>query len=189
MPRVFPGVADMVAEFHAVKGLEEPFGGGRQSNIDRAKMHNSENIELMDALAEDNREHIAQELADVVYVAYGTAHSKGIPLDAVIAAVHQANMRKRFPDGSFRLNDDGKVTKPPGWQGPNVAAALERDPRALGDRGHRHTCVRPAAHLHDDDRDHGTCRNERHWLPALIAEGDVHSAAAGWAPPLPDPLG
>jgi len=44
---------------------------------------------------------IAQELADLVYVAYGTAlaYAYGIDLDAVIEEVHRANMSKLGDDG------------------------------------------------------------------------------------------
>lgn len=48
----------------------------------------------------------------------------GIALDAVIAEVHVANMRKLGADGKPILRADGKVTKPEGWVGPDVARVL-----------------------------------------------------------------
>jgi hypothetical protein len=69
---------------------------------------------------------IAQELADVVYVAYGTALTYGIPLDAVLAEVHRANMSKLDADGKPLLRDDGKVLKSELYRAPDVAAVLAR---------------------------------------------------------------
>lgn len=115
--------ARMVAEFHQAFG--EPFGynGGRGNEL-RVRLHIEENKELIDELLAGNRVGIAQELADVVYVAYGTAHSLGIPLDAVLAEVHAANMRKLDHEGKPVLRDDGKVVKPKGWLPPDVASVL-----------------------------------------------------------------
>lgn len=114
----------MLAEFHEAFG--QTFGGGGSDiNALRIKLHNEENRELVDELELDNRVGIAQELADVVYVAYGTAHTLGIPLDAVIAEVHRANMSKRGSDGRFVLNEIGKVIKSPNFMPPDVASVLE----------------------------------------------------------------
>ena len=60
---------------------------------------------------------IAQELADVVYVAYGTALTYGIDLDSVIGAVHEANMTKE-------RGTTGKAVKGPGFVPADVAAIL-----------------------------------------------------------------
>jgi NTP pyrophosphatase (non-canonical NTP hydrolase) len=52
--------------------------------------------------------HLVHELADTVFVAYGTAELLGIDLDAVLLAVAEANAQKRRnPD------PDGKAIKPP----------------------------------------------------------------------------
>jgi predicted HAD superfamily Cof-like phosphohydrolase len=66
---------------------------------------------------------IAQELADVVYVAYGTALAYGIDLDAVLAEVHRANMSKLGLDGQPIIRD-GKVAKGPQFQSADIAAVL-----------------------------------------------------------------
>ena len=42
---------------------------------------------------------VADALADIVYVAYGTAHVYGIDLDAVLDEVHASNMTKLGADG------------------------------------------------------------------------------------------
>jgi predicted HAD superfamily Cof-like phosphohydrolase len=68
--------------------------------------------------------HFAQELADLVYVAYGTALTHGIDLDAVLAEVHRANMSKLGPEGTPVRRADGKVMKGPHYRAPDIAAVL-----------------------------------------------------------------
>jgi hypothetical protein len=41
-------------------------------------------------------------------------------VDKVFNLVHEANMNKKFPDGTFHKNDEGKIIKPPNWVEPNV---------------------------------------------------------------------
>lgn len=62
---------------------------------------------------------VADGLADLIYVLYGTAHTYGIPIDDVLAEVHRSNMTKsRNPAG-------GKFLKGPGFSPANVAGVLE----------------------------------------------------------------
>ncbi len=56
------------------------------------------------------QEEIAQELADLVYVAYGTALAYGVDLDAVIEEVHRANMSKARRRRTTIVRD-GKAVK------------------------------------------------------------------------------
>jgi predicted HAD superfamily Cof-like phosphohydrolase len=67
---------------------------------------------------------VADALADMVYVIYGTACEYGIPLDDVIAEVHRSNMSKLGADGKPVLREDGKVLKGPAYSPPDVAAVL-----------------------------------------------------------------
>ena len=64
---------------------------------------------------------LAHELADLLYVVYGTYATLGIDADAVYAEVHDANMRKL--GGPRRA--DGKLLKPAGWQPADVAGVIE----------------------------------------------------------------
>ena len=114
-------VAGVVAVFH--RAIGQQFGDGVSGTPSRKKMHVQEHQELVEALDSGVLADIAQELADVVYVAYGTAYSLGIPLDLVITEVHRANMRKIGPNGP--ILKDGKVQKPPGWQPPDVAGVMQ----------------------------------------------------------------
>ncbi|MFG2139493.1 MazG nucleotide pyrophosphohydrolase domain-containing protein [Streptomyces sp. NPDC048650] len=71
-------------------------------------------------------DRLAHELADLVYVAYGTALTHGIDLDEVIAEVHRANLSKRGPDGRVARRADGKVLKGGNYRAPDVSAVLRR---------------------------------------------------------------
>ena len=63
---------------------------------------------------------LAHELADLLYVVYGTFATLGVNADAVYAEVHRANMDKL---GGPR-REDGKLLKPPGWQPADVNGVL-----------------------------------------------------------------
>lgn len=65
---------------------------------------------------------MADALADLIYVAIGTAITYGIDLRPVWEEVHRTNMAKT---GGGRRRD-GKVLKPEGWQPPDISAALAK---------------------------------------------------------------
>jgi predicted HAD superfamily Cof-like phosphohydrolase len=64
--------------------------------------------------------HLMRELADLLYVTYGTFVDCGVDADAVFAEVHRANMHK----ASGPRRADGKVLKPADWQPPDVAGVV-----------------------------------------------------------------
>lgn len=66
-----------------------------------------------------NKKQIAKELADVLYVVYGTADAFGIDIDRVFAEVHRSNMSK-LVDGKPLKREDGKVLKGPNYTPPNL---------------------------------------------------------------------
>lgn len=124
----------MLAVFH--EALGQPFGCPDLGSAElRRRLHDEEHTELLDALDSGDRVAIAHELADVVYVAYGTAHTLGIPLDDVIAEVHRANMSKFDADRRPVLREDGKVLKSDRFRPADVAGILGRNPVAP-ERGH-----------------------------------------------------
>jgi predicted HAD superfamily Cof-like phosphohydrolase len=128
-------VAEMVEEFHRTFGAyiaDKPALAPvavKRSRVALLAEECGEAIEAMETAAITHDPSwlpsIARELADVVYIAYGAALNYGIPLDAVIAEVHRANMRKLDANGRPIVNAAGKVLKPEGWQPPNIAAAME----------------------------------------------------------------
>ena len=63
---------------------------------------------------------LAHELADLLYVVYGTYAAMGIDADLVYAEVHEANMRKL--GGPRRA--DGKLLKPINWRPADVAGII-----------------------------------------------------------------
>lgn len=124
-------MSDHVREFH------ETFDVPSEDDVvhKRLVFHEEEAEELTDALKrlawrEPQRaprpflEAVAHELADCVYVAYGTADLLGLNLDVALAEVHRANMSKRGPDGKVMRRDDGKILKGPGYVEPDMSGTL-----------------------------------------------------------------
>jgi predicted HAD superfamily Cof-like phosphohydrolase len=67
---------------------------------------------------------VADALADIVYVAYGTALTYGIDLDAVLHEVHRSNMSKLGSDGKPLIREDGKVLKSEQYFPPDIESVL-----------------------------------------------------------------
>lgn len=113
-----------VREFHARFGVamaDRPRLQAPEVHALRTRLLREEVEEVAAALEGGDLPAIAAELADLLYVAYGTAVSLGIDIRPVFRAVHEANMAK--VGGGKRA--DGKVLKPPGWRPPDVAALIE----------------------------------------------------------------
>jgi predicted HAD superfamily Cof-like phosphohydrolase len=89
----------------------------------RMRLLNEEFREYVMAEEDNDLVEIADALADLIYIACGTAVSYGIPLDRVFAEVHGSNMAK-LVDGKPLYREDGKVMKPESWTPPNIAAIL-----------------------------------------------------------------
>ena len=68
---------------------------------------------------------VADALADIVYVALGTAYKMGLPFDEIWNAVQAANMRKER--GMTARGNKVDARKPDGWVGPEaeIARAIE----------------------------------------------------------------
>lgn len=92
----------------------------------RQRLLEEEVRELAEAVQTGRLDAIAQELADVVYVAYGTALAYGIDLDQVLAEIHRANLTKLDHDGHPLRRDDGKILRSHRYQPPDVAEVLRR---------------------------------------------------------------
>jgi predicted HAD superfamily Cof-like phosphohydrolase len=76
--------------------------------------------ELKHAMAHDDLPAIAKELADLLYVVYGTAVSYGIDMGPVFQEVHRSNMSKI---GGYK-REDGKWVKPPSYSPAAIAPIL-----------------------------------------------------------------
>lgn len=121
--------ADLVREFHRAFGLDArptPTRVPPELAAHRGELLAEEAAEVAEVSVGGPLDRLAHELADVVYVAYGTALVHGIDLDEVIAEIHRANMTKLGPDGRVARRADGKVLKGEHYVAPDVSAVLRR---------------------------------------------------------------
>ncbi|MFF3334329.1 MazG nucleotide pyrophosphohydrolase domain-containing protein [Streptomyces sp. NPDC002888] len=121
--------ADLVRAFHLAFGLDArstPTEVSPALAAHRAMLLAEEAAEVAEVSVDGPLDRLAHELADVVYVAYGTALVHGIDLDAVIAEIHRSNMTKVGPDGRTARRADGKVLKGEHYKAPDVSAVLRR---------------------------------------------------------------
>jgi len=91
----------------------------------RIKLLREEFREYLDGESFNDIIEVADALADIIYIACGTAVSYGIPLDDVFAEVHRSNMAK-LVDGKVIRREDGKVQKPEGWTPPDIKSILDK---------------------------------------------------------------
>ena len=102
----------MVQEFHKqfeIHVSPTPSIPDEPTQILRKRLIQEEFDELQEAMHEKDLPSIAKELADLLYVVYGTAVSLGIDMEPVFQEVHRSNMSK--VGGHKR--EDGKWVKPP----------------------------------------------------------------------------
>ena len=117
-----------VKDFHTAFGQlvgEYPQFPSREERLLRQRLLTEEYQEYMDAEFDDDLIEVADALADLIYIACGTAVAYGIPLDKVFAEVHRSNMAK-LVDGKPIYREDGKVMKPEGWQPPDIEGVLKK---------------------------------------------------------------
>jgi predicted HAD superfamily Cof-like phosphohydrolase len=91
----------------------------------RVRLLREEVEEFADAVRRRDLVAIADALADVVYVAYGSALTYGIDLDAVVREVHRSNMSKLDAHGRPILREDGKVLKSQLYRPPNIGRLVD----------------------------------------------------------------
>lgn len=129
---------DQLTEFHHTFSPEQHADGLEKKVERRARLIEEESEEVLEALEyldqtdlgctsstfEEAMADLAGELADLLYVVYGTAEEFGIPLDKVFEAVHAANMSKVWDDGLVHRNEFGKVIKPPNFKKANIYEVL-----------------------------------------------------------------
>ncbi len=86
----------------------------------RVKLIQEEFDELKEALDSGDLPSIAKEMADLLYVVYGTAVSYGIDMDPVFREVHRSNMSKV---GGYK-REDGKWVKPASYSPARIEPIL-----------------------------------------------------------------
>jgi predicted HAD superfamily Cof-like phosphohydrolase len=121
-------IARQVGEFH--RSCELPMRTSPTNDIGseqielRLALIEEEVAELREAAVAGDLVGIADALADIIYVAYGTAHVYGIDVDSVLDEVHASNMTKLGSDGRPVRRADGKILKGPDYRPPDVRAVL-----------------------------------------------------------------
>lgn len=119
----------MVREFHEafeIPVLASPTLPDEGRRALRRRILEEEYQEYLAAERDHDLVEVADALADMVYVIFGTALEYGIPLGDVIEEVHRSNMSKLGADGRPVHREDGKVIKGPGFFRPEIAKVLER---------------------------------------------------------------
>jgi predicted HAD superfamily Cof-like phosphohydrolase len=101
----------MVEEFHRTFDIvvqDAPTVVDARTRALRIRLIQEEFEELKEALEKEELPSIAKEMADLLYVVYGTAVSYGLDMDPVFREVHRSNMSKV---GGYK-REDGKWVKP-----------------------------------------------------------------------------
>lgn len=118
-----PDYMGMVTEFHRMTG--QPIGIGKPGIcnwkicVSRLRLISEESGELvkaMDTYSELGVAPVADALADLLYVVFGTAITFGIPMDRVFREVHESNMTKK--GGHI---EGGKWIKPEGYKAVDLS--------------------------------------------------------------------
>lgn len=112
-----------VASFMAAAGQDVAVGLDRDtpsSLVDlRIRLMDEELNEVVEALNLRDPALLAHELADLLYVVFGTAVAFGIPIAEVFATVARANMSKiDTATGKPHVVENGKVKKGPDYYDP-----------------------------------------------------------------------
>ena len=119
----------MVREFHEKHGFaRDALKKWKFMDVSQRKAwHQNGNIrlaliqeelaELAYAWSEMNTVEVADAIADLLYVVYGTAVATGIEIDEVFAEVHASNMTKEVKDGQLKPKGDG-------YKAPDIASIL-----------------------------------------------------------------
>ena len=113
----------MVLEFHTKFDIHvspTPSIPDEPTQTLRKRLIQEEFEELQEALQEKDLPSIAKELADLLYVVYGTAVSLGIDMEPVFQEVHRSNMSKV---GGYK-REDGKWVKPPTYSPAKLDSVL-----------------------------------------------------------------
>lgn len=115
----YRAVLDFHRKFNAAVGPEPGFPDSETTSL-RISLMEEELEELKRAIADGSLVGVADAVADLLYVVYGTAIAFGIDIRPIFCEVHRANMTK---DGGG-MRDDGKILKPEHWEPPRIAGLL-----------------------------------------------------------------
>lgn len=111
--------------FGLTVGLAPQIPTDEDANL-RVSLIQEELNELKLAFKEKNLIKIADAIADLLYVVYGSAVTCGIDIEPVFDEIHSSNMSKH---GGHR-RADGKWIKPPTYRPPNIQPILDNQHKA-----------------------------------------------------------
>lgn len=96
--------------------------------IVRGRIEIEELGEKLDAMARYDLLGLLDGQGDQRVVADGTALECGLGLvhDEAVVLIHDSNMSKKFPDGTFHRDDSGKIIKGPDYRPVNLRPLLAR---------------------------------------------------------------
>jgi predicted HAD superfamily Cof-like phosphohydrolase len=115
----------MVAQFHETFEIHDrkiPTLVDEATSQLRVRLIQEEFDEVKEAMANKDLPNLAKEIADLLYVVYGTAVSYGIDMDPVFVEVHRSNMTK--VGGHKR--EDGKWVKPATYSRANIEPIIQQ---------------------------------------------------------------
>ena len=126
MKKLLKDVETFQRDITGIEPASSPTLVSKEYAIDRANFMDEEICEFIAAAIAGDMVGVADALADIIYVAVGTALSMGIPLDKVWDVVHAANMKK--VKGITKRGIANDAVKPEGWISPEqaIAAILAR---------------------------------------------------------------
>jgi predicted HAD superfamily Cof-like phosphohydrolase len=121
-------VQSQVRQFHEAFGHPVADSPKVMTEERRGKRYNWMKEELDEFKSANKLVDQADAIADIIYLAVGTAVELGIDIERIVDIVHQANMNKLGPDGKPIYKPDGKIAKPEGWVPPEplIQEELER---------------------------------------------------------------
>ena len=114
----------MVEAFHRTFDIaveSRPTAVSEQTKTLRLRLIQEEFDELKESMADGHLPSVAKEMADLLYVVYGTAVSYGIDMEPVFREVHRSNMSK--VGGHKRA--DGKWVKPASYSPAQIEPILD----------------------------------------------------------------
>jgi len=114
----------MVEEFHRKFDIlvqTSPTDASEDTRRLRIRLIQEEFDELKESMAAGNLAALAKEMADLLYVVYGTAVSYGIDMEPVFREVHRSNLSKV---GGYK-REDGKWVKPPTYSPASIEPIID----------------------------------------------------------------
>jgi predicted HAD superfamily Cof-like phosphohydrolase len=119
-----------VSDFHKAFGhpVKQEIGIPDKKRCElRINLIREELYELEDAFKDGDIVKVADALIDLEYVLHGTTLECGLQdkHEALFAEVHRSNMSKLGADGKPLYREDGKVTKGPHYQEPDLEGIIK----------------------------------------------------------------